>query len=80
MLGMGIGFHTAEKPQTLDEYNNDPEAGSSDIEKRKFHDYRSVEERHQVMVTAWTPRAIAELRKVITATRTFASLQSEFSH
>jgi hypothetical protein len=33
---MGIGFHTAEKPQTLDEYNNDLEAGNADIEKGNF--------------------------------------------
>ena len=33
---MGIGYHTAEKPQTLDEYNNDLEAGNADIEKGNF--------------------------------------------
>ena len=33
---MGIGFHTAEKPQTLDEYNNDLEAGNAEIEKGNF--------------------------------------------
>jgi hypothetical protein len=33
---MGIGYHTAEKPQTLDEYNNDLEAGNSEIEKGNF--------------------------------------------
>jgi hypothetical protein len=33
---MGIGFHTAEKPQTLDEYNDDLEAGNADIEKGNF--------------------------------------------
>ena len=33
---MGIGYHTAEKPQTLDEYNNDLESGNSEIEKGNF--------------------------------------------
>jgi hypothetical protein len=33
---MGIGYHTTEKPQTLDEYNNDLEAGNADIEKGNF--------------------------------------------
>jgi hypothetical protein len=33
---MGIGYHTAEAPQTLDEYNNDLEAGNADIEKGNF--------------------------------------------
>ena len=33
---MGIGYHTAEKPQTFDEYNNDLEAGNADIEKGNF--------------------------------------------
>jgi len=33
---MGIGYHTAEKPQTLDEYNNDLEAGNAEIEKGNF--------------------------------------------
>jgi hypothetical protein len=33
---MGIGFHTAEKPQTLDEYNNDLESGNAEIEKGNF--------------------------------------------
>jgi len=33
---MGIGYHTAEKPQTIDEYNNDLEAGDADIEKGNF--------------------------------------------
>lgn len=32
----GIGYHTAEKPQTLDEYNNDLEAGNAEIEKGNF--------------------------------------------
>jgi hypothetical protein len=33
---MGIGYHTAEKPQTLEEYNNDLEAGNAEIEKGNF--------------------------------------------
>jgi hypothetical protein len=33
---MGIGYHTVEKPQTLDEYNNDLEAGNAEIEKGNF--------------------------------------------
>jgi len=33
---MGIGYHTAEKSQTLDEYNNDLEAGNAEIEKGNF--------------------------------------------
>jgi hypothetical protein len=33
---MGIGYHTAEKAQTLDEYNNDLEAGNAEIEKGNF--------------------------------------------
>ena len=33
---MGIGYHTAEKPQTIDEYNNDLEAGNAEIEKGNF--------------------------------------------
>ena len=33
---MGIGYHTAEKPQTLDEYNNDLEEGNAEIEKGNF--------------------------------------------
>jgi hypothetical protein len=33
---MGIGYHTAEKPQTLDEYNDDLEAGNAEIEKGNF--------------------------------------------
>jgi hypothetical protein len=33
---MGIGFHAAEKPQTLDEYNNDLEWGNAKIEKGNF--------------------------------------------
>ena len=33
---MGIGYHTAEKPQTDDEYNNDLEAGNAEIEKANF--------------------------------------------
>ena len=33
---MGIGYHTAEKPQTLEEYNNDLESGNAEIEKGNF--------------------------------------------
>ena len=33
---MGIGFHTAEKPQTLAEYNKDLEEGEAEIEKGNF--------------------------------------------
>ena len=33
---IGIGYHTAEKPQTLDEYNNDLESGNAEIEKGNF--------------------------------------------
>lgn len=33
---MGIGYHTNEMPQTLDEYNNDLEAGNAEIEKGNF--------------------------------------------
>jgi hypothetical protein len=33
---MGIGYHTAENPQTIDEYNNDLEAGDAEIEKGNF--------------------------------------------
>jgi len=33
---MGIGYHTAEKPQSLDEYNNDLESGNAEIEKGNF--------------------------------------------
>ena len=33
---MGIGYHTSEKPQTLDEYNNDLESGNAEIEKGNF--------------------------------------------
>jgi predicted transcriptional regulator len=33
---MGIGYHTAERPQTFDEYNNDLEAGNAEIEKGNF--------------------------------------------
>jgi hypothetical protein len=33
---MGIEYHTAEKPQTLDEYNNDLESGNAEIEKGNF--------------------------------------------
>lgn len=33
---MGIAFYTAEKPQTLDEYNQDLEAGDAEIERGDF--------------------------------------------
>jgi hypothetical protein len=33
---MGIGFQTAEKPQTLEEYNKDLEDGDVEIEKGNF--------------------------------------------
>ena len=33
---MGIGFLTAEKPQILDEYNNDLGSGNAEIEKGNF--------------------------------------------
>jgi hypothetical protein len=33
---MGIAFQTSEKPQTLDEYNQDLEAGNAEIEKGDF--------------------------------------------
>lgn len=33
---MGIAFQTSEKPQTLDEYNQDLEAGNTEIEKGDF--------------------------------------------
>jgi len=33
---MGIGYQTAEKSQTIDEYNNDLEAGNAEIEKGNF--------------------------------------------
>jgi len=33
---MGIAFQTLEKPQTLDEYNNDLEAGNAEIERGEF--------------------------------------------
>jgi hypothetical protein len=33
---MGIGFHTTEKPQTADEYNQDLEAGNAEIEQGDF--------------------------------------------
>lgn len=33
---MGIGYHTVENPQTIDEYNNDLEAGDAEIEKGNF--------------------------------------------
>ena len=33
---MGIGFHTTEQPQTIEEYNQDLEIGNSEIEKGDF--------------------------------------------
>ncbi len=33
---MGIGFQTAEKAQTLEEYNKDLEEGDAEIEKGNF--------------------------------------------
>jgi hypothetical protein len=33
---MGVGYHTVEKPQTLEEYNNDIEAGDAEIENGNF--------------------------------------------
>ena len=33
---MGIGFQTAEKPQTVEEYNKDLEDGDIEIEKGNF--------------------------------------------
>lgn len=33
---MGIEFHTKEKPQTLEEYNADLEAGDAEIERGNF--------------------------------------------
>jgi hypothetical protein len=33
---MGIGFQTAEKPQTLEEYNEDLEEGEAEVEKGNF--------------------------------------------
>ena len=33
---MGIAFQTSEKPQTLDEYNQDLEAGNAEIERGDF--------------------------------------------
>ena len=33
---MGIDFQTTEKPQTVDEYNQDLEAGNAEIEKGDF--------------------------------------------
>jgi hypothetical protein len=31
-----IGYHTAERPQTLDEYKDDLESGNAEIEKGNF--------------------------------------------
>ena len=33
---MGIGDYISEKPQSIDEYNNDLEAGDAEIEKGNF--------------------------------------------
>jgi hypothetical protein len=33
---MGIGYQTAERPQTLEEYNIDLEEGDAEIEKGNF--------------------------------------------
>ena len=33
---MGIAFQTSEKPQTLDEYNQDIEDGNAEIERGDF--------------------------------------------
>ncbi|WP_207512807.1 hypothetical protein [Longitalea luteola] len=33
---MGIAFKTSEKPQTLDEYNQDLEDGNAEIEKGDY--------------------------------------------
>lgn len=33
---MGIAFKTSEKPQTLDEYNQDLEEGNAEIEKGDY--------------------------------------------
>jgi len=33
---MGIGFHTKEKPQTLEEYNEDLEKGDTEIDQGNF--------------------------------------------
>ena len=33
---MGIGFHTTEPPQTIEEYNQDLEIGNSEIEAGDF--------------------------------------------
>ena len=33
---MDIGYHTAEKPQTIDEYNDDLDVGNAEIEKGNF--------------------------------------------
>jgi hypothetical protein len=33
---MGIDFHTTEKPQTVDEYDQDLEAGNAEIENGDF--------------------------------------------
>ena len=33
---MGISFHCAEKPQSLEEYNEDLEGGNAEIERGDF--------------------------------------------
>jgi hypothetical protein len=33
---MGISYYTAERPQTIDEYNEELEQGSAEIEKGNF--------------------------------------------
>jgi hypothetical protein len=33
---MGIGFHTSEKPQTLQEYNQELEKGDAEIQQGNF--------------------------------------------
>jgi hypothetical protein len=33
---MGIAFHTSEKAQSLEEYNQDLEAGNAEIERGEF--------------------------------------------
>ena len=44
---MGIGYHTAERPQTLDEYNNDLESGNAEIEKGNFTTNDQLTDRHR---------------------------------
>ena len=33
---MGISFHTAERPQTIEEYNRDLDDGDAEVEKGNF--------------------------------------------